>query len=393
MTVHRKTYRFRMEPNRHQAEGLRQMAGARRWVWNWALQRKKDYYAEYSKTLTVNALCKELTELKRQPATAWLKECDSQALQQVLRDLEGAFSAFFARRAKYPRFKSKKTDRVRFRIPQRVAVSDGRVYVPKVGWIKIRQSQPVTEKTKSATFSWDGRHWFVTLVVEFELPDVQTTYSPERVVGIDLGLIDFATFSDGRPSVPAPKFFRKGQVKLRLVQRVLSRRKPGSNRREKAKQKVRRIHQKIAGQRKDFLHKLTTNLTLAYDRVCIEDLSLKGLAKTKLAKSFTDAALGEFRRQLTYKGEWVCKPVVVIDRFFPSSRLCNACGKVNDKLTLADRKWTCECGAEHVRDSLAAQNIRTEGLRLLSTEISVGHTEKRSGSRCKTYASGQTALN
>jgi putative transposase len=369
---HRKVYRFRMEPTTEQANGLNRMAGARRWVWNWALQRCKGHYAETGKSLGFKNLCAELTLLKKQSETAWLKECDSQALQQVLKDLQQALSAFFEKRAKYPRFKNKKSDRARFRIPQRVIVEDRKVYVPKVGWIRIRQSQKLNEKTKSAVFSRDARgHWFVSLVVEFEMPEAVTDYKPANVVGVDLGLIDFATLSDGSEPIPAPKFFRKGQRELKRAQRVVSRCRNGSRRREKARKRVACIHQKIANQRSDFLHKLTTKLIRSYDRVCIEDLSLNGLARTKLAKSISDAAMGEFRRQLEYKGVWNSKPVVVVNRFFPSSKLCNACGVLNTALTLSDRVWRCECGVSHRRDQLAACNIRDEGLRTLA----VGQTE------------------
>jgi putative transposase len=212
----------------------------------------------------------------------------------------------------------------------------------------------------------------VSVVIEFEMPDVTPPLpDPARVVGIDLGLIDFATLSNGSDPIPAPKFYRKAQRKLRKAQRTFSRRKKGSKRKAKARVKVARVHQKTARQRSDFLHKLTTDLIRDHERVCIEDLSVKGLARTKLAKSFTDAAMGEFRRQLEYKGLWNYKPPVVIDRFFPSSRLCNVCGALNDALTLSDREWDCDCGAHHRRDFLAARNLRDEGLRILA----VGQTE------------------
>jgi putative transposase len=146
----------------------------------------------------------------------------------------------------------------------------------------------------------------------------------------------------------------------------VSRRKPGSAREAKAKLKVSKVHERIANQRRDFLHKLTTKLVCSHDGLCIEDLSLSGLARTKLAKSFTDASMGEFRRQLTYKSEWNRKHLVVVDRFFPSSRLCRGCGAVNHKLTLSDRQWVCECGVTHERDPSSAINLKDEGLRMLA---------------------------
>jgi len=343
-------------------------------VWNWGLARWKETYAATGKSISLKQLSAELTRLKEKPETVWLKEADSQSLQQVLKDLHRAFTNFFEKRARYPRFKSKKRDPSRFRIPQRVKIADGKVYVPKVGQVRIQQSRPVEEKTKSATFrrSADGK-WYIALTVEFDMPDIPlSTPDPAKVVGIDLGLKTFATIT-GREPIPSPKFFRKGQRKLRKAQRVLSRRKPGSKRKAKAKVVVARVHQRIANQKGDFLHKLTTELVINHDGLCIEDLSLKGLARTKLAKSFTDASMGEFRRQLTYKCEWNRKHLVAIDRFFPSSRLCRGCGAVNNELTLSDRHWVCGCGMVHERDGSAAINIRDEGLRILAE----GHSDKQ----------------
>ena len=353
---------------------MNRLAGARRWVWNWALARWKETFETTGKSISLKQLSTELTALKQMPETAWLKEADSQSLQQVLKDLHRAFSNFFAKRARYPRFKSRKRDPLRFRIPQRVKIDDEKVYVPKVGQVRIRQSQPVEEETKSATFrrSADGK-WYVTLTVEFEMPDVPLpSPDPLSVVGIDLGLKTFATIT-GQEPIPCPKFFRKGQRKLRKAQRVLSRRKPASRRKAKAKRTVARIHQRITNQRGDFLHKLTTEIVSHNDGICIEDLSLKGLVRTKLAKSFTDASMGEFRRQLAYKSVWNRKHLVVIDRFFPSTRLCRGCGAINATLTLSDRHWVCGCGMVHDRDGSAAINIRDEGLRILAE----GHSDKR----------------
>ena len=181
------------------------MAGARRWVWNWALGRRREYYRDFGKTLKYEALCSELTTLKDLPETAWLKEADSQALQQVLRDLCQAFTNFFEQRARFPRFKAKKRDLARFRIPQRVKVDAGTVIVPKIGTVRIFQSRPVDMPTKSATFKRDAKgHWFVTLTADFEMPDVALPPpDPATFAGIDLGLIDFATVSDGSEPIPA----------------------------------------------------------------------------------------------------------------------------------------------------------------------------------------------
>jgi putative transposase len=373
VATHRKAYRFRMRPTRSEESSLNRMAGARRWVWNWALSRWRDTYAAMGKSISLKQLSLELTALKGKPDTAWLKEIDSQALQQVLKDLHRAFVNFFEKRARCPRFKGRKRDPLRFRIPQRVTIKDGKVYVPKIGWVRIRQSQPLEGTTKSATFRRDAcGHWYVTLTIEFEMPDVALpTPNPIEVAGIDLGLKVFATITSQREPIENPRFFRTGQRKLKRAQRAVSRRNDGSRRKAKAKRRVARIHRKIADQRKDFLHKLTTKLVNEHDGLCIEDLSLKGLARTKLAKSFADAAMGEFRRQLKYKCEWNRKHLTAIDRWFPSSRLCRGCGKVYAELTLSDRHWVCACGMVHDRDESAAINIRNQGLRMLA----VGHPE------------------
>jgi putative transposase len=368
MAIHRKAYRFRMRPTPAQAHALNRQAGARRFVWNWALRRWKDHYAATGQSISLGQLSAELTRLKRQPGMEWLNEANAQSLQQALKDLHRSFANYFAKRARYPRFKSRKHDPARFRNPQDVRIEDDKVYVPKVGWVRIRQSRKVDGTTKGATFrrEADG-HWYVSLTAEFEMPDVPVPApDPEKTIGIDLGLIDFATPSDGSEPIAAPKFYRKATNKVRRAQKAVSRRKRGSKRRERAKRRLARAHQKARDRRQDFLHKLSTDLVNEQEAICIEDLNVKGLARTKLARSFSDAAMGEFRRQLAYKCEWNRKTLVVIDRFFPSSKMCRDCGAINEALALSDRHWVCECGVVHDRDLNAARNIRDEGLRILA---------------------------
>lgn len=310
--------------------------------------------------------------MKRNPETAWLAEAISSSLQQTLRDLDRAYMDFFKKRARFPQFKTKRTDRPRFRASEDVTISNGTVRLPKMGRVRIRQSREVTGKPKSATFKQDtAGHWHVTLISEFTMPDTTLPQpNPSAVVGIDLGLHDLAVCSDGERT-PTPKFFRKAQRKLRRAQRVVSRREKGSARRLRANRKVALVHRKAANQRADFLHKLTTGLVKKYDGICIEDLNVKGLVKTKLAKSMMDASFGEFRRQLTYKSSWYRRHLAVIDRWYPSSKTCHACGAANDALTMADRTWTCACGVQLDRDRNAACNIRSEGLKILQA----GHAE------------------
>ena len=310
-------------------------------------------------------LSSELTNLKGKPDTLWLKEADSQMLQQALRDVERAFEAFFEKRSRFPRFRSKKAGHYTFRIPQRVKVEEGKVYVPKVGWVRIRQSRGVEGKTKSATFKRDATgHWYVALTTEFEMPERRTAC--------------FRKAGRGRPGTqrplcplrwrarPGSPVRSEADRKLRKAQKDLSRKKPGSRRREKAKHRVARVHRKVSNQRSDFLHKLTTDLTRKYDCICVEDLSTKGLAKTKLSRSVLDAAFGEFLRQVEYKATWNFKRSVKVGRFFPSTKLCSECGALNPNLTLSDRTWLCGCGTQHDRDLNASRNILAEGMRVFA---------------------------
>jgi len=402
-------YRYRLVPTDEQIEGLARHAGTRRFVYNRALARRKEFYAEHGFGISLAQLDAEIADLKHQPDTRWLRELDSQVPQQALRDLQKAFSAFFERwaakkrgeykgRLGFPKFRSKHSPTQSFRIPQRIKVRPdscgasnvGEVYCPKVGWIRFKNSRDIPEDAsiKGATFKRDAvGDWHVTItavseVAERPLPPLD----PETTAGLDAGFKDFIVSSNGERVAP-PKHYRRGQKKLRRAQRVLSRRKKGSNKRRRAKKTVARTHRKVANKRKDFLHKLSTEVMGKHDAICIENLNLKGLAKTKLsglAKSFADAAHGEFRRQLAYKSERASKRFVKVDRWFPSTKICggeDGCGSINDALTLSDREWTCpECGLRHDRDLNAASNVKAEGLRILKESIEAeGHPDSLNG--------------
>jgi len=385
----RRAYRFRLEPSLGQEEGLKRIAGACRAVYNWGLARRKAHYAEHGKTLPYAAQNLELTALKHRPGLEWLKEADSQALQESLRDLDRAYVNFFEGRARFPRFKRAKDERFAFRIPQRVRLEGERVYCPKVGWINLRLSRPVEGATKSASFTRDAAgHWHVCLIQEFELPEVALP-AAQNPVGVDLGLIDFATLSTGE-AIPAPKFARRADRRVRRAQRVVSRRKKGSNRRQKAKRRLSRVHQKVTRQRNDFVHKVTTDLVGRFDLICIEDLSVKGMARTKLARSVLDAAFGEFRRQLEYKTLWNYRRLVTADRFFPSSKRCHVCRAVNAELSLSERVWACGCGAVHRRDLNAALNLEAEGMRLVAA--GQAETLNARGAARKTWEARQCGI-
>jgi len=374
------TYRYRLDPTTEQEIKLNQFAGARRFVWNWALNRKREHFRQTGKTLSYHELAAELTQLKRQSATSWLRAMDSQSLQQALRDLDRAYQHFFRRVRKgdkqkgFPKFRSRKTDPPRFRIPQRVVLLDAFVSVPKIGLIKAIVHRPLEGVTKGATFKRDaGGHWYVSLVVEQHIAP-RTDRPIATHVGVDVGLKSLAVLSTGEV-IENPRWYRTQTRKLRRAQKALSRKVKGSRNRGKARVVVARLHQKIRNQRNDFLHKLSIDLVRHNDLVSIEDLNVHGLAKTKLAKSVLDAGWGMFRSLLTYKADRADTRLIAIGRFFPSSKTCGACGWINADLTLADRAWTCRCGVQHDRDLNAARTIDREGLRLVEQLVAAGHAE------------------
>ncbi len=358
-----KCYKYRILPNAEQEARFRQFAGCRRFVWNWALSRKQAHFKETGKSIGCNALCGELTALKKQPEAAFLKECNAQVLQQTLMDLDKAFGAFFEKRARFPKFKSIKCTPHAFRFPQEAKISGQVVVLPKIGKVKAIIHREAEGAVKSATVKQEANGaWYVVFVAHVELPDFPAT--SDTPVGIDVGLESFVTLSTGEKVKP-PKFYRKGERKLKRLSRQLSRCQRGSNRRVKAKQRLAKHHGKVGNRRNDWLHKLSARIVAQHDTVSVEDLNIKGLVKTKLAKSFHDAALSTFLRQLEYKAQWNGVQFVKVGRFYASSKTCHACGE-RQSLKLSERVWTCTCGTAHDRDENAAMNILAEGLRLLA---------------------------
>jgi putative transposase len=369
-----KSHRFALAPNSAQRRKLDQMAGARRFIWNWGLERKIEHHRRTGANLTRVELRQEMQQLKRHSQTVWLLDVDSQLLQQALDDLHRAFRAFFSRRSGFPRFKSKKDPVAGFRIPQRVRVENGRIRIPKVGWVKVRPSRQIRGRTGGARFKRDATgRWFVSIVSWFDAPPerLPNGESPDAV-GVDLGVRTFATLSDGT-RIANPRFQRGSNRRLKRAHRSLSRKRRGSRNRARQRARVARLHRRTACRRSDFLHKLTTRLVRENDIVCIEDLNVRGLARAKLAASVLDAAFGEFRRQVTYKAKWTGKSAVVVNRFYPSSRICCMCGATNTTLRTTEASWTCACGAIHDRDLNAAINLLTAGMR--QWNAAAGHAD------------------
>ncbi|MFD8008014.1 RNA-guided endonuclease InsQ/TnpB family protein [Streptomyces mirabilis] len=361
----KRAFKYRFHPTHAQAAELSRTFGCVRKVYNLALAARTEAWARQER-VNYNQTSAMLTAWKKTGELAYLNDVSSVPLQQTLRHLQAAFTNFFARRVKYPRFKSRKKSRksaeytssaFRFR--------DGKLTLAKMTEpLAVVWSRPLPEgmAPSTVTVSQDAAgRWFVSLLCED--PSVQPLPATGQAVGVDVGLDHLLTLSTGE-KIANPRHERRDRTRLAKAQRNLARkaRGDGANRR-KARLKVAKIHARIADRRRDTLHKLTTRLVRENQTIVIEDLAVCNMVKNrKLARAISDAAWAQFRCLLEYKAAWYGREVIAVDRFFPSSKLCSHCGTLQEKMPLSVRTWTCDCATTHDRDVNAAKNLLAAGL-------------------------------
>jgi putative transposase len=365
-TTIQKAYKFRLYPNKEQREILSKFFGQSRFVYNYFLKRRIDYYIEHKddpdkKGLTYFDTTKILTELKKQDGYLWLQESNAQVLQQSLRRLDVAYNNFFNKRAKFPNFK-KKVAKQSITIPQNFSIANSKLNIPKLNNIKVTLHRDITGKQKHIVITKESSgKYYVSVICEVVI-DIPVKVI-EKEIGIDLGLKTFIVTSDG-DKINKPKFLHQSENKLKHNQKLLSNKKKGSNNRNKQRIKVARLHEKITNQRNDFLHKISKQLVDENQAIYAEDLNVKGmLANHKLSKSISDCGWYTLIKYLEYKSNWYGNIFKQIDRFFPSSKRCNNCGWINSSLKLSDREWICKnCNTLIDRDTNAAKNVLLFGI-------------------------------
>ncbi len=374
------SFRYELRPNGQQACQMRCFAGACRFVFNKALALQQERHAAGEKRFTYAQLCQTLTAWKKQPELLWLNDAPSQPLQQALKNLERAYTNFFEKRAAFPRFKKKgQSESIRYPQGVRLDQTNGRIFLPKLGWVRLRLSRPVLGTIKNVTVRLRAGKWFVSIQTEREVaaPVPQAT----NAIGIDMGIARFATFSDGDFLAPLNSF-KRHQVRLARYQRRMSRKVKFSNNWKKEKAKVQQLHTRIANCRQDFLHKATAAISQNHALVCIEDLQVGNMsksaqgskdkpgknvkAKSGLNRSIMDQGWYEFRRQLTYKLEWSGGMLVAVPPHH-TSQTCPHCGHISPDNRRTQAQFLCvQCGYQNHADVVGAMNILERGLRLLA---------------------------
>ena len=369
-------FKYELIPDGQQERQMRCFAGSCRFVFNKALALQKALYEQGEKKLGYAGLCKQLTEWRNSPETAWLADAPVHPLQQTLKDLERAYGNFFAQRADFPRFKKKgQNDSFRYPDPKQIKLDqvNNRLFLPKLGWLRYRNSREVLGEVKNITVSQSCGKWFVSIQTEREL---EHPIPQGGAIGIDMGIARFATLSDGSFLQPLNSF-KKLENTLRKTQRALSRKIKFSNNWKKTKAKIQRIHSRIGNARRDYLHKASTTISKNHAIVCVEDLKVRNLsksaagsvekpgkqvrAKSGLNKAILDQGWFEFRRQLEYKVGWNGGHLIAVPPK-NTSRTCPACGHVSADNRQTQARFECvECGYENHADVVGAINILRAG--------------------------------
>lgn len=362
-----KAIKVRLYPNKTQRSLINQILGCSRFVYNWGLEKRITDYNNGIKTGYFQT-CKMLTELKYIAEFSFLKTCEAIALQESLRDLDRAYTNFFEKRAKYPRFKSKHSCRQSYRtrnINNNIRVENKYVRLPKVGFVKIRQTVKNANIRYATIEKLPSGKYFAVLIVKFE-PKPRKNKGGH--IGIDLGIKHYYTDSNER-TIKNPRNIKQSLKQLVRAQRSLSRKVKYSQNFEKQRKRVATIYEKISNRRNDFLQKLSSTLINENQVICIEDLRVANMVKNRhLSREISDTAWGAFRHMLEYKSSWYGNKLVVIPTFYPSSQLCSHCGFKNAQVkNLAIRTWICpQCNTKHDRDHNASINILKYGLQMLA---------------------------
>jgi putative transposase len=368
-----KAYKFRLYPNQEQSTLISKTFGCVRFVYNKMLAERKDTYNKYKDNKTELKKQKLPTPAKYKDEFLWLKEVDSLALANAQLNLQSAYNKFFREHKGFPKFKSKKHPIQSYTTNNQggnIRIKDNKIKLPKIGWVRCKVHRQIAENEiiKSCTISRTPTgKYYVSILVEYDKEIQPIQVDKNNILGLDMDMKNLYTDSQGIKA-EYPRFYRKMLDKLVVEERKLSRCKLGSNNRNKHRIKVAKLHEKVANQRKDFLHKLSKQLADNYDAVVIEDLNMQGMSQTlNLGKSVADNGWGMFTTMLKYKLEWQGKQLVKVDKWFPSSQLCSDCGFQNPETKdLSVREWICpNCGEKHNRDHNAAINIKNEGIRML----------------------------
>jgi putative transposase len=354
-----KAYKYRIYPTEDQSVLINKHIGSVRFLYNLALETKQKAWIGNRIDLNRYDLQKQLKDLKND--LTWLKEINSQSLQVALMNLDAAYLRFFKGQNNFPRFKSKDRGKQSFTIPQNIKIEDDKLIIPKFReGINVVLHRQIKGTIKQATISRTptGKYFVSILCETGEKCKTKPKVTEGNTVGVDLGIKDFLITSDGE-RFENPKHLRKAQSKLKYIQRKYSR-----NKGKRTKHKLVKAHEKVANQRKDFLHKISTKLIRESQSIALENLNVSGMLKNhNLAQSIADVSWSEFNRMLEYKAEWHGVNILRIGHFEPSSKTCS-CGVINKDLKLSDRTWTCKsCGTTHDRDILAACNIKKFALK------------------------------